>query len=305
EAPRPRRGARALDVASCLALAATMAFSYYVLASSFISRLLGTVALRVVVPGVNVHGTSLVYILASLAIGVAVHELAHAALATANGLRVKSMGVAVALILPLAFTEIDESDFERAGSLAGHSVLSAGVAANVTTVLLALAALSALSGPGVSIVSVDQGSLAERSGLAAGDVLLAVNGQPLNDPTILRSLMGNASVRSFVLTIMKDRGAVENLTVYKGAETALGVELVGVAPSAWLVSALGVRAAVELTLFLDWLGSVNLSLGIINALPLFITDGARALMRLLGSSRTAWLIINVVTLLLLASSLGV
>ncbi|MEZ0393580.1 MAG: hypothetical protein ABWK00_00815, partial [Desulfurococcaceae archaeon] len=47
EAPRPRRGARALDVASCLALAATMAFSYYVLASSFISRLLGTVALRV------------------------------------------------------------------------------------------------------------------------------------------------------------------------------------------------------------------------------------------------------------------
>ena len=60
---------------------------------------------------------------------------------------------------------------------------------------------------GLLVVEIAEGSLAERNGLAAGDVILEANGRPVNTPKDLREVIeGDAKEKGVVMMLIKRQG---------------------------------------------------------------------------------------------------
>jgi membrane-associated protease RseP (regulator of RpoE activity) len=138
-----------------------------------------------VIPGVNPF-VPLWYGLIALIITLVVHEGGHGVLARANNLRVKSLGLLVAVVPIGAFVEPDEDDLKAAPRRRRLRVFAAGPAVNLGTAALALTAFALLMGaaepaPGVHVALTVQGAPADVAGLEPGDTLVALDGQPVSD----------------------------------------------------------------------------------------------------------------------------
>jgi membrane-associated protease RseP (regulator of RpoE activity) len=138
-----------------------------------------------VIPGVNPF-VPLWYGLIALALTLVVHEGGHGVLARANGLRVKSLGLLVAVVPIGAFVEPDEDDLKAAPRRRRLRVFAAGPAVNLGTAALALTAFALLMGsaaptPGVHVALTVQDAPADRAGIEPGDTLTTLNGQAMAD----------------------------------------------------------------------------------------------------------------------------
>jgi membrane-associated protease RseP (regulator of RpoE activity) len=138
-----------------------------------------------VIPGVNPF-VPLWYGLIALILTLVVHEGAHGVLARANDMRVKSLGLLIAVVPIGAFVEPDEDDLKAAPRRRRLRVFAAGPAVNVATATLALVGFAMLMGstvpvPGVHIANTVQDAPAAEAGLEAGDSVTALNGQVLPD----------------------------------------------------------------------------------------------------------------------------
>ncbi|MEB3816872.1 MAG: site-2 protease family protein [Desulfurococcales archaeon] len=321
--PLRGRGARAISRASYASVAlayALMAFFYYTILATFwaryVARLPGSSSLGVVplIPGVTVPLSVLPHFLVALGIAAAVHELAHALVARAEGLRVKNVGVALFIVVPAAFVELDEEELAKAPLSSRLKVYSAGVTANLILYLLLLGIASAAPcsafSHGVTIIGVAPESPAAHAvmpgGLPAnitrGDVIIAVNGEKISCIQDLARVFEEAGVKNprkavnLTLTLVRD-GKHLNVTVYKGVnETMIGITIVNNFTLA------GILLYSSLLL--------NFALALINAGPLFITDGAKMLedllVRLQGSQgKIVSLGLQSATVLLLLSLLTI
>ncbi|WP_434730793.1 site-2 protease family protein [Thermogladius sp. KZ2Tp1] len=308
-AGRVRGASRAWRRASILLVAlyaVSVAWFFLVVYSGIDAKLNGTGALRVLVPGVDITGLDLAYFVLALGAAVVLHELFHGKTAVSHNVGVKSFGLAVAVLIPLAFTEIEESDFNRSSRFVKTSVLAAGVAANLALGLLGLALFNIAASPsGVLVTGVVPGSLASRAGIEPYSILLSVNGVSPRGVEDLRSLLSNATATVLNITLLTPRGAVETVSIARNAtERKLGV-YVTTPPASWLISVVGVYPAVQLLRAFFWLYLVNFNLAILNAAPLFITDGGRIVFEVLGGRfKKAALLVNAVSLLALAFSLA-
>lgn len=253
------------------------------------------------IPGVTIAWSDMPVIGAALGIAVIVHEAAHAIAARAEGLKVKNAGLALIAFIPAAFVEVDEDEFRKAPLRVKAKVYSAGVAANI---ILAFAVGYLLSGLayGAMIVDVAPDSPAAAAGLQTGDVIVSVNGTKVNDvgelSSVLRSLGVGDPNSSVTLELEVLRGEDEIVLVVEKPE---GVERIGIV----IVTAIAGPASL---LYALWM--INYALALINAAPLFVTDGGQLLRETLYAlaGRAGFAVsmgIQASTLILVASLIGI
>jgi len=237
---------------------------------------------QLLIPGVNVTGNNLLFFTLAIAIAATLHELAHALVAGAHGLKPKSLGVALLAVIPVAFTELDEAEFASAPRRSKIAILASGPAVNFALALIAFAAFQAIASPtgGLVVDNVVPSGLADQHGIKPGDVLIKINGEPATIP-LLEKVLKNESEVNITLTVMSSSG-VRDIVVRKPVNvTRLGIEVV-VKPRDTLISMLGLAASVVLLKIIIWVYIVNLGLAIVNAAPLFISDGGRVIYEVAG-----------------------
>jgi len=130
----------------------------------------------------------------ALFVTMAVHEFSHGILCRAEGIRVKSMGIALLIAPVAAFVEPDEEELfgsedkpAKASRAARVRILSAGVVANFVVAALALAlffgpVIGAIAPVDrVVVVDVVPGSGAEVAGFERQMILLEADGTPIQN----------------------------------------------------------------------------------------------------------------------------
>jgi hypothetical protein len=246
-----------------------------------------------VIPGVTIGLDAFPYIIITLAIGVAAHEFFHALAAYSVGWRVDAWGVGLLLIFPLAYVKPNEDDYKRADIKAKATVLTAGVLANTVLFLIAIPLLPAIASQistAPTIVGLMNSSPqlpAVRAGIHAPSVILSVNEtkiktinefihllQPYKNFTILvRLKLAPAKIINGM--VLYDPSKAVTYTLVKPSGSMIGIYLqdlpvYGTNPT-----------AIEGVRFTYWLEIINISLGLINAAPLYISDGGRLISELL------------------------
>jgi len=240
------------------------------------------------IPGVTIPWSDLAYVLIGVGIAALFHELAHAYVARAEGLRVKDAGLAFILFFPAAFVEPDEGELKEAPLKSRLSIYSAGVTANMT-VFLVMSILMGFLLPhiayGVALYKVDDGSPAYMAGLRPGMIIIEAGGVRVKTISDLARVFDEAGItdssRSVNLNIVVELGdgSKKTLTVNKPmGRDKIGITII----QAYRPQVIGV--ILHSTMFF------NFMLAIINAAPLAIpmpgglmlSDGGHALRDLLA-----------------------
>ncbi len=136
-------------------------------------------------PGLNPY-LPIIYGWAALFVGMLVHELAHGVQARVSGVPVKYVGVIFFLFLPIgAFVDIDEEALMKTSFKKFAKTLSAGTGVNFLTAIVALfllllivSSLTPIS-EGILVKQVIQNGPAYKAGVLPGDIIVAVNHQPV------------------------------------------------------------------------------------------------------------------------------
>jgi membrane-associated protease RseP (regulator of RpoE activity) len=164
---------------------------------SGISNVISNVSLRENVKVIGPLGNLLIpglnpllpffYTLVALIISVFVHEAGHGIVARVYGIKVESTGIAFVLIIPVgAFVNLDKDGLTKASLKEKCAVFTAGplnnmifAAASLAMLFVVLTTLTPISTPdipknGLEIISVTDGSLAEKIGLTQGSSILSI-----------------------------------------------------------------------------------------------------------------------------------
>ncbi len=131
-----------------------------------------------VIPGVTPF-VPLVYGLIGLIVTLVVHEGGHGVLARANGMKLKSIGLLVAIVPIGAFVEPDDLDIKVASRRQRLRVYGAGPAVNFGFAAIALAAFALMMGslapiPGVHVAALSEGGPAQDAGVQVGQTIVDV-----------------------------------------------------------------------------------------------------------------------------------
>ena len=261
--------------ASLVLFAIALVVGYYILISTLVpypSARQEGVALVPLLPGITISFSRLLSISWIIGLSVVVHEYMHYWSSIRQGISVRSAGVGWAFFFPIAFVEPNEEELLKSSLKKRVRIYAAGPAANMAIAIVTYFLILTLLKPGIYVIDVVKGSPAWKCGLMKGDVILSINGEEVKSLYKLKQLISNNEVLK--LKVLRNGKVVE--VVAKPSKGKLGVVVLPFVPS-WPLSALplGVMQAAIDSLF--WLNGVNLGLAIINALPLFISDGGRIL----------------------------
>lgn len=278
---------------------------YTIISAIYVKFVYKTTAVTILIPGISVTGIDLLFMLTAIFISALAHEYMHAKVATSRSIEMRGFGVLVALILPLAFIELNEESFENTSKFNKVIILAAGVAANILLYLIAMLAILGLTqSTGLLVTEISRGSLAEEYGIRPYDVILAVNGTELESISILRDFMSIPENTVLKFTVWRFNSGYKEIAVFKPANTTiLGISAT-IAPRLGVACVLTPLVTLHLITFITWLYIVNFSLALINSMPLYITDGGKIANIVLGEKGGKIANILGITLLalLLASS---
>ncbi len=303
--PRQRIFFRKISVLWIILFILALFFFYNAMFSNIIVKYIThstNTPVQLLIPGINITGIDLLFFAVAVLLAAVIHELSHAYTARAFGLTTKSIGFAVVFFLPLAFVEVDEEELGRAPVKAKVSVLSAGPASNFVLALIAMLLIPMIINPyGLLVVGTVPGSLAEKYGIHENMVIIEVNGTPATLSVLHRYLVINKTTTLQLLVLDSD-GNKKNINIVKPANTTkLGVYLQQ-SPSIQLVETLGVPGAIATVKLIVWFYIVNISLAVLNAAPIFISDGGRIIYELIKNKNLGH-IINALTLVILVIAL--
>ena len=280
---------------------ALVAMFYWYIAPSVKALLEALVRVKVpespfipIVPGVTVNVSTFLYILLALSIGVALHELFHAIAAYSVGWRIDAWGVGVFLIFPLAYVKINEEDYKQAKLKCKATVLTAGVLANTILFLIAISLAPVVAShitSAVVIVGLDESdptAPAVMARIPCPSIIYSINATRVSSIGDLRDYLvryGNTSV-TYVIRLSKAEllgevvrsvGSCKEYVVRKPAgRWRLGIylsELPTYGTPAYIIA---------LARFTYWFEVVNVSLAMLNAAPIYISDGGRLVTEVLG-----------------------
>ncbi len=203
------------------------------------------------IPGIN-EFFPLAWGIIALSVTLVVHEFAHAVLCKVEGIKVKSMGILLALIPIGGFAEPDEEQLlgtkykdekeitvQEPKKLATRSermrVLTAGVMANFVTATIAFifffSFLGSLSPIGeVMVATVVPGSPADLAGIKQNMVLTGINEIQINNTNDFLLYVRALELGSNVTFNLFDHGVKKqiNLVTVASNETLAGVRVFGV-----------------------------------------------------------------------------
>ena len=294
---RTKRGIRVFADVSVIAGFLMMGFAFWFLLSNisnFFVEPTEFAELTVLIPGVTLTSASaILYFLLSIPIVLVIHEGAHGIVATLEKIKIKTGGFAIFIALFAGFVEPDEKEFDDARKISKLRVIGAGATSNVifafalgaillTNPLFALILPEPLlewfydAPDGVGIISIIEGSGAEKAGLQKNDVITGINGIPIITPV------------DFQKADLKP-GDVVTVTVQRdGQLLQLPVEIMPSPddPDKGLVGIMRDSAFYkpvynfiewdpQVSMFLLWLWMISFFIGIINMLPLPILDGGK------------------------------
>lgn len=249
--------------------------------------------ISLVIPGVHIPGSPIFvpfwYGILALFVVVLVHEGMHGVVAEAFKNKIKSAGVGVLAILPLAFVEPDEKKLSKQPAKTQLAIFSAGPFANFVTAGLVLLLASFLVAPlvstlilptGLAIDSVTAGQPAYLAGLQKGQIITQIDSQNISATEDFVNYMKNVAPGQ-ALNIVAD-GKTYALTTIENPKDA-GKPLIGVIFKQNLAVAPELAAKYGSILWLpwyllqllSWIFLLNLGIGLINLLPLGAVDGGR------------------------------
>ncbi len=296
---RTRRGIRIFADVSVVAGFLMMGFAFWFLLNNITNFFVQPTEfseLTVLIPGVTLTSSaSITYFLLSIPIVLVIHEGAHGIVAALEKIKIKTGGFAIFIALFAGFVEPDEEEFNKAKKISKLRVIGAGATSNVifsfalgaillTNPIFAIVVPEPILGwmyeepDGVLVLSIIEGSGAEKAGLQPNDIIFAINGIDVRTPldfqkaevipgqTVNVSVLRNGQELEFPVLIMPseddpERGLIgimrDNSFAYKPIYNFIE----------WNNPAV--------SMFLLWLWMISFFIGIINMLPLPILDGGK------------------------------
>jgi membrane-associated protease RseP (regulator of RpoE activity) len=287
---------------SVVAGAAMMVFAVWFLVNNLINYFHANEQfseVTLLIPGVTIRSVpNLVYFLLAAPIVLVIHEVAHGIVARLEKIKVKSGGFAIIIALIAGFVEPDEEEFNRARRISKIRVIAAGSTSNMlfSFIIVGLLlfnpsfgnVLEALSPTlrglfyndpiGVPIVSVIEGSGAEKAGIKAGDIIVGINDTQIRTPQDLAKVKLTPGEQVNV-KVLRD-GELINLQVTIGrAEDDPNRGLIGIVRDMFPYMPPKVNFWIpwpqEVFMFLLWLWMLSFFIGIFNMLPMLPLDGEK------------------------------
>ena len=252
--------------------------------------------MTVLIPGVTIQSSAnIAYFLLAVPIVLVIHEGAHGIVATLEKIKIKTGGFAIFIALFAGFVEPDEEEFAKAKKISRLRVIGAGATSNVLFSFIIAGLLIfnpsfALIMPdgirnafyteplGVPIVSVTQGSGAEKGGLLKDDIITAINNNHISLPQDFAKIKLKPG-EAVTVSIIRD-GKLMQIPVTPTASQddpekgMLGI-LRAALPSYQPIVPYYIHWSPEIFMFLLWLWMLSFFIGIFNMLPLPILDGGK------------------------------
>ncbi len=283
------RGNRLVGVlldAGILVLIIIMILSYYMLLKNILSMLLTGRRVGVVtpiIPGVTISIDVFLYMLPGLVVAVLLHEAFHALAARYEGIPVRSSGLMIFLgLIPAAFVEPDEEALMKAPRRTKLRVYSAGVLANTILFIIFAGIMAGLAQGGYyMVVQAAPKGPAAAQGLPQLLIVkeIKINGTSFDSLakfiTYIEKIRSthNGSLKGVTLDIVFVTPSGKEYRINKPANAdAIGIYLAQIPRS---LAVLGATTAMAVYLVLLYAQLLNIGLAGINAIPLFISDGAQ------------------------------
>ncbi len=261
--------------------------------SFFIAPKTTEVGMVLVLPGTTIPGIgylSFFYFIIAIVLLAIVHEFAHGVVMRAHDIEVKSSGFAflgvLLPIVPAAFVEPNEKKMSKREPYVQYSALSAGPISNIFLSIIFLMILMFVMAPIESRITeqvgfsfdVIEGYPAEMAGIESGTIIDSFNGEKVtNSSSFIEKMAFCTGVGETVL--LGSKGVEYSLTtVSNPGDSSRG--FIGVTN----IESKGkpIKGFIRLSFFwfkglFKWLYLLNLFIGLMNLLPIFITDGAKML----------------------------
>lgn len=247
-----------------------------------------------VIPGFPIAGTGLVFPLITgwivLFIIIVIHEFSHGVVASAFKIKIKNSGIAFFGPILGAFVEPDEKTLAKRKDWVQHSVFAAGAFSNFLTVIVVMLVALIILNPLTSVLSVSKGVIvysqpglpADKAGIANNTVITGINDKNIRTMEDFQSVMEDIGPNRNIILRSDDKSYRVTTTENPGdpSQGYLGV---------WIIDEkLELKNDNAFNQFLlnilkwfrqlfGWLAFLSLNIGLINLLPIFITDGARML----------------------------
>ena len=162
------------------------------------------------IPGVNQAIPITAAVFLGLLLTIVIHEFGHAILARVEDMRVKSMGLLIAVVPIGAFVEPEEEDVEAAKGMPKIRMFGAGITNNIVAGLACFAAMFLLVGMATPLAvplvqGVYQDYPAADAGLPGYSVITSINGVPVASQEEVTAIMdGTRPGETVTLTAVKD-----------------------------------------------------------------------------------------------------
>lgn len=296
---RTRRGVRIFADVSVVAGFLMMGFAFWFLlsnVSNFFVKPTEFAQLTVLIPGVTLtSSTAIAYFLLSIPIVLVIHEGAHGIVATLEKIKIKTGGFAIFIAMFAGFVEPDEEEFNKAKRISKLRVIGAGATSNVifsfalgaillTNPVFAIIVPEPLlswfyeSPEGVLVLSIIQGSGAEKAGLQPNDIITAINDVSVITPLDFQKIELTPG-ETVTVTVLREEKELQFPVIVTPSPDDPERGLIGIMRDnsfaykplynviEWNNS--------QLSMFLLWLWMISFFIGIINMLPLPILDGGK------------------------------
>jgi membrane-associated protease RseP (regulator of RpoE activity) len=170
------------------------------------------------IPGVNDFIPFTVAVWLGLLATMVVHEFGHAVLCRVEGIRVRSMGILMAVIPIGAFVEPDEDDQEKTRGLKKMRMFGAGITNNILLGLACFALVVFLLGFAVPLTTplihgVYQDSPASAAGVVPNTLIKEVNGIPVSSREEVATLLNRTKPGDTVTLLAESKGTTSAYTL--------------------------------------------------------------------------------------------
>ncbi|MFA5405952.1 MAG: site-2 protease family protein [Candidatus Nanoarchaeia archaeon] len=271
----------------------------------------------VVIPGLRIPGSP-IYIpifqgIIAICVMIIVHEMAHGIISKSEGITVKNAGFGMFLVFPLFFVEPDEKKLVKSSKLSRLRMISAGAGTNIILAFVVLGLLTVTMIPfmsdnsvyaGLTITGTIEGYPAAAANMANDLVITGINGvETLNLTDFNTALMSYSPGEGIVINtdggdyaIITANNPSNDSLPYVGVYLENNVDFSAEAKLFYGESVLAIISFVYETLL--WVAFLNLSIGIMNLLPIWGLDGSKMLYDLLSyvmKERRAQTIVSIIS----------